>query len=184
MVELGTKTRSEGHAVLLNKTLPCPPVASHKLTLVVPGESQPGAFCHNRDTFWQKRQEGTRSVARVTTSAPRATSSATQRQRISGRENRARSASSDRPQWARATFWEAKPITRNGRNASHKPTCAYIAPPATAPGRSRQPIQRSTSTRALRARAARADDSGASGGGKSDQGTIGCAARWSSNSQD
>ena len=68
MVELGTKTRSEGHAVLLNKTLPCPPVASHKLTLVVPGESQPGAFCHNRDTFWQKRQEVTRSVARAPTS--------------------------------------------------------------------------------------------------------------------
>lgn len=34
-------------AVLFNKTLPCPPVASHKLTLIVPGESQPGAFSHD-----------------------------------------------------------------------------------------------------------------------------------------
>jgi hypothetical protein len=179
-------------AVLLNKTLPCPPVASHKLTLVVLGESQPGAFCHNRDTFWQKRQEVTRSVARaptsvarVTTSAPRATSSATQRQQISGRENRARSASSARAQWARATFRGAKPITRNGRNASHKRTCAYIVPPAEARGRARQPIQCPTSTRAaLGARAARAEDPGARGGGKSDQGTIGCALRWTGNSRD
>jgi len=85
---------------------------------------------------------------------------------------------------ARATFWGAKPITRSGRYELHKPTYAHIAPSAAAPGRGRQPIPRPTSTRALRARAARADDPGAGGGGKSDQGTIGCALRWTDNSQD
>ena len=100
--ELGTKTRSEDAAVLVSaKTMPCPPVASHKLTLVVPGEAQPVTFGHKRDTFWRKRQEVTASVARaptsvafaptsvarVTTSAARATSSARSRQRPSGRES-------------------------------------------------------------------------------------------------
>jgi len=86
----------------------CPPVASHKLTLVVPGESQPGAFSHNRETSWQEWQEVTRSVARaptrvastptrvarVTTSALRAPSSdrwrqvaPTTREPVSGRRN-------------------------------------------------------------------------------------------------
>jgi hypothetical protein len=86
---------------------------------------------------------------------------------------------------ARATFWGAKPITRNGRYELHKPTYAHIAPSAAAPGRGRQPIQRPTSTpAALRTRAARADDPGAGSGGKSDQGTIGCAAGWTGNSRD
>ena len=117
-------------AVLLNKTPPCPPVASHKLTLVVAGESQLGAFCHKRDTFWQKRQEVTRSVARaptsaagVTTSAPRATSSARSRQRISGWENRARSTSSARPAMGSRNFLGGKTDNGEGRSA-HWPRTA------------------------------------------------------------
>jgi len=155
-----SKSSRDALAVVFNKTPPCPPVASHKLTLVVPGESQPVAFGHFRDTSWQERREVTgsvagvptgvaftpTSVARVTASALRAPSRATQRQRISGRGNRARPASSARAKWARATFWGAKPITRNGRNASHKPTCAYIAATVEAPGRPRPPIQGPMST--------------------------------------
>jgi len=98
---------------------------------------------------------------------------------VRGRASRGNGASR-----ARATFRGAKPITRNGRNASHKRTCSHSAPPAEAPRRARQRIQRPTSTRALRARAARTDDPGARGGGKSDQGTIGCALRWTGNSRD
>jgi len=45
-----SKTSRAGLAVLFNKTPPCPPVASRKLTLVVAGASQPVAFGHNRYT--------------------------------------------------------------------------------------------------------------------------------------
>ncbi len=123
------KVRARACSFVGDKTPPCPPVASHKLTLVVPGESQPVAFCHFRDTFWQKRQEGTRSVARaptgvastpssvarVTTSALRAPSSAS-----SAKSRRARAVGM-RPSDCRRspahrtlapTFWGAKPITR------------------------------------------------------------------------
>jgi hypothetical protein len=110
-------------AVLFNKTPPCPPVASHNLTLVGAGESQPVAFSHNRDTSWQERQETTRSVARAPTSAARVHR---ERQVAPGRANGPAVGRAEQglrhagaQQWARATFWGAKPITGFGSGGSN-----------------------------------------------------------------
>jgi hypothetical protein len=166
-------------------------VNSHWMALSQHSLSLDGAFSKKRATWRQTTPSNDSRRHKTPTGAKqrrRATKSA-KKCHASGRSSllwiRGRAARGNGTSRARATFRGAKPITRNGRNASHKPTCARIAPPAEAPGRARPPIQGPRSTRAaLRARAARAEDPRARGGGKSDQGTIGCALRWTGNSQD
>jgi hypothetical protein len=184
-VKLGTKTRSEGRAVLVSaKTMPCPDkLASLVGTFAAFVHLNRSLTGHKRDTLTlndRKRQEGAQKCRAGGAPAYRqGRLSDKQRQRHPGTLRRVDAV------FARATFWGAKPITGNGRYESRKSISAYIAPPSAAPRRGRQLIQSPTSTRAaLRARAARADGLGARGGGKSDQGTIGCALRWTGNSQD